>query len=40
MSFFHFTFQIPIGGGDNPYIDLDGLAASDPFKLAFLQNAQ
>lgn len=35
-----FDFQISIGGGDDPHINLDGLGASDPFNLAFLKDAE
>jgi len=31
-----FLFQIAIGGGDHPHVDFDGVGASQPFELTFL----
>ena len=32
--------KIAVGGGDDPYVDLDRPAAADALELAFLQDAQ
>ena len=36
----HVIGQIPVGGGNNPYIQGDGLATTDPLNLALLQHPQ
>src|SRR5688572_1729875 len=32
--------EVPVGGGDDAHVNLDGAIAADAFKLLFLQNAQ
>ncbi len=36
----HRLFEIGVGGGDHPGIDLDFLPAADPLKALFLQKAE
>ncbi len=33
-------FEIAIGGGDHPHVDLQGARAPHPLQLAFLKGAQ
>ncbi|MNE39773.1 hypothetical protein D3C80_1337420 [compost metagenome] len=36
----HGLAQVDVGGRDDPHIDLDAVAATDPFDFPFLQGAQ
>src|SRR6185369_2009721 len=36
----HLLFEVAVRGRNHPHVDLDGTAASDLFKLVFLQYAQ
>ncbi len=40
FSLFHQFFQIPVGGGDNPGVHLDGPVVSHPLKFFFLNYPQ
>ena len=39
-AFFHHFLQIPVGGGDNADINLNGLMPANAFKLPLLEDSQ
>lgn len=39
-AFLYLSLEIPIGGGDHAYVDLDRSTVAHPFELPLLQGAQ